>query len=56
MTLTAYAWKAVTQLLAAYAIVASYPYACNVPAVVAGLTKRLELCESGENGSKTWSA
>ena len=56
MTLLAYAWKAVTPLLAAYAIVASYPYSCNVPAVMAGLTKRLELREQSEIGSKTKSS
>ena len=43
MLLLAYAWKATPPLLAAFAIVESYPYLCNVPAVLAGLTKRLDM-------------
>ena len=43
MLLMAYAWKATPPLVAAFALVESYPYLCNVPAVLAALAKRLEM-------------
>ena len=43
MLLMAYAWKATPPLVAAFALVESYPYLCNVPAVLAALAERLEM-------------
>ena len=53
MLLLSYAHKAATPIIAAYAMVASYPYPCNVSATLAAIMRRLEPYESRRSSLQT---
>ena len=53
MLLLSYAHKAATPIIAAFAMVASYPYPCNVSATLAAIMRRLEPYESRSGSLQT---
>ena len=51
MLLLSCAHKAATPIIAAFAMVASYPYQCNIPATLDAIMRRMEPYEPSCSGS-----